>query len=72
MLDMFFGEGIGLGGVTTYQDYYTHFELSQSMVGAKAGDSEKRHLTTRKQNFACLACSERDWNPQVLRCLEGI
>ena len=38
------------------QDYFTRFELSQSLVGAKMEIPEKNHLTIRKQNLACLAC----------------
>ena len=34
------------------QDYFTHFEPSQSLDGAKMGD----HLTTCKQKLACLTC----------------
>ena len=30
------------------QDYFTHFELSQSKGGAKMGDPEKKQLTTRR------------------------
>ena len=36
------------------QDYFTHFEPSQSVGGAKTEDPKKNHLTTRKQNLACL------------------
>ena len=40
-------------GFTAHKDYFTHFEPSQSFGGAKTGDP-KKHLTTRKQNLACL------------------
>ena len=41
---------------TAHQDYFAYFELSQSLGGAKMGDPEKKHLTTRKQNLACVTC----------------
>ena len=34
------------------QDYFTHFEPSQSVGGAKTADPEKKHPTTPKQNTA--------------------
>ena len=40
-------------GFMTRRDYFAHFEASQS-VGAKTGDPEKNHLSTRKQNLAYL------------------
>ena len=44
-------------GFTASQDYFTHFEPSQSLDGAKTGDPREHHLTTRKQNLACLTCA---------------
>ena len=38
------------------QDYFTHFEPSQSLGGQKREIPEKNHLTTRKHNLACLTC----------------
>ena len=38
------------------QDYFTHFEPSQSEGGQKLEILEKNHQTTRKQNLACLTC----------------
>ena len=43
-------------GLMARQDYFTHFERSQTLGGAKMGDPRKKHLTTRKQNLACLTC----------------
>ena len=40
-------------GFTARQDYVTHFEPSQWDI------PEKKHLTTRKQNLACLTCDPR-------------
>ena len=52
-LDIFFYLGF-----TARQTYFIHFEQSQSFGGAKTGDTreKKKHLTTRKQNLACLTC----------------
>ena len=41
---------------TPRQDYFTHFEPSQSLGGAKTGDPRQNHLTTCKQNLSCLTC----------------
>ena len=41
--------GVGGGGVTARQDYFTSFEPRQSLVGTK---TEKNHLNTRKQILA--------------------
>ena len=41
-------------GFTVHQDYFTNFELSQSLGGAKKGDPERNHQTTSKQNLAFL------------------
>ena len=38
------------------QDYFTHFEQSQSLGGAITGDPREKQLTTRKQNLAYLTC----------------
>ena len=46
-------------GFTTCQDYFTHFEMGQ-----KWEIPEKNHLTTCKQNLACLTCPEQCSNPQ--------
>ena len=43
-------------GFTTCEDYFTHFEPSQSLDGAKTGDLQEKYLTTSKQNWACLTC----------------
>ena len=40
--------------LTARQDYFTHFELSHSLGGVKMGDPRENHLTTHKQNLACL------------------
>ena len=42
--------------VTPHQDYVTHFEPSQSVGGAKMGDSREKPPDTRNQNLACLTC----------------
>ena len=41
---------------TAHQDYFTHFEPSQSLGGRKREIPEKNHLTTSKQNLAYLTC----------------
>ena len=33
-------------GFTARQDYFTHFEPSQSLGGAKTGGPREKHLTT--------------------------
>ena len=38
---------------------FTHFEPSQSEGRAKMGDRRENHLTTCKQNLACLTCDPR-------------
>ena len=38
----FFFVGGGGGGVTARQDYFTHFEPSQSLGGAKMGDPREK------------------------------
>ena len=38
-------------GFMAHQDYFTHFELSQSCMGRKWEILEKNHLTTLKQKF---------------------
>ena len=43
------------------QDYFTHFEPSQTFDGAKTDAAEKNHLNTRKQNLAGLMLGS---NPQ--------
>ena len=55
------GRGAGRGGrrvrrVTACQYNFFHFEPSQSLDGTKTGDPEKKHLTTHKQNLACVTC----------------
>ena len=45
------GKGDFLFGFTAY---FTHFEPIQSLVGAKTGEPQEKHLTTRKQNMSCL------------------
>ena len=40
--------------VTACHVYFTHFGSSRSLGGAKTGDPQENHLTTRKQNLACL------------------
>ena len=46
-------------GFMAHQDDFTHFEPSQSLVGRKREIPEKNHLTTHKQNLACLRCDLR-------------
>ena len=46
-------------GITAPQDYFTHFELNQSLGGAKTGDPRENHLSTCKQNLTRLTC---DWS----------
>ena len=42
-------------GLTALQDYFTNFEQSQSLRwGENERSPRKKHLTTRKQNLACL------------------
>ena len=43
-------------GFTARQNYFIHFEPSQSLGGAKLQIPKKKHLTTCKQNMACLTC----------------
>ena len=44
-------------GFTAHQEYFTHFEPSQSLSGRKREIREKNnHLTTRKKNLACPTC----------------
>ena len=38
----FFWGGGGGGGLTARQDYFTHFETSQSLGGAKTGDPREK------------------------------
>ena len=38
----FFFAGSGVGGFTVRQDYFTHFEPSQSVGGAKTGDPREK------------------------------
>ena len=38
------------------QDYFTHFEPSQLLGGAKTGDPREKTLTCHKHNLACLTC----------------
>ena len=42
---------IFLFGFTAHQDFFTHFEPSQSLLGQRREIPEKNHLTTRKQNL---------------------
>ena len=52
-------------GFMDRQDYFTHFEISQSYGRTKNGrPPEKKHLTTLKQNLVCLTWPERDSNTQ--------
>ena len=46
--------GLGEGG-TARQDYFTHFEPSQSLR-RKRDIPRINHLATRKQNLACATC----------------
>ena len=39
-----------------FLDHFIHFEPSQSLGYAKREIPGKNHLTTRKQNQACLTC----------------
>ena len=41
-------------GFTAHQDYFTHFEPHQTLDGAKTGDPEEKHLTTRKLKTSVL------------------
>ena len=41
---------------TARRDYFTHFELSQSLDGAKTGDPREKPPDHLKQNWACLTC----------------
>ena len=50
---------------TACQDYFTHFEQSQSLGEAKMGDRRKKsNLTTHKQNLVCLMWPKLGSNPQ--------
>ena len=40
------------GGVTAREEYFSHFAPSQSLGGAKTGDTEKNHLTTRLSHLS--------------------
>ena len=42
-------------GFTARHHYFTHFEYSQWLDGAKTEDPEKNYLTTRKFNLVCLS-----------------
>ena len=53
LLRMFWGFLYGGGGGSRL-DYFTHFEPSHLKVGRKREIPEKKHLTTRKQNLACV------------------
>ena len=44
-------------GFTARQDYFTHFEPSQSVGGAKMGDPREKK-TPYKQNTACLTLDQ--------------
>ena len=57
---LFFDGGGEWGGGTARQDYFTHFEPSQSQDGAKREIPEKNLQTTRKQNLACLTCNPHE------------
>ena len=50
------GGGGGGGGSTAHQDYFIHFESSQSLDAAKRKIPKINHLATRKQNLACPTC----------------
>ena len=59
------------------QDYFTPSEPSQLLGGAKMGDPEENHLTTRKQNLACLMWLElgsnlQRWDDEQFRTLNII
>ena len=41
-------------GFTARQDYFTHFETSQSVDGAKTGDPREKPPNHPKQNLVCL------------------
>ena len=49
---------------TACQDYFTHFEPSHSLGGAKTGDPREKTPDHPKQNLACLICEELGLNPQ--------
>ena len=53
-------------GFTVPQDYFTHFELStlNREIREETNPRGNKHLTTRKQNLACLTWPELDSNPQ--------
>ena len=44
---------LGGWGGTASQDYFTHFEQSQSLDGIKTGDPREK---PPDQNLACLTC----------------
>ena len=51
---------------TVRQDYLTHFELSKlnREILEETNPRRNEHLSTRKQNLACLTWPELDSNPQ--------
>ena len=73
----FFWGGGGGGGGMVRQDYFTHFEASQSLSVAKTGRGRKRniqetlHPTIRKQNLACLTCDPSQAQTTAVRCSES-
>ena len=46
-------------GFMARQDYFIHFEPSQSLGGRIwRSPGMKKHMTTRKQNLTCLTCDQ--------------
>ena len=43
-------------GFMTCQDYFTHFEPSQSLSGAKMGDPQEKPPDYPQADLACLTC----------------
>ena len=43
-------------GFTAHQDYFTHFEPSQSVDWANTGDPREKTPNHRQQNLACFTC----------------
>ena len=59
-----------VGGVMARQDYFTPFDPSK--VERKREIPKKKHLTTRKQNLACLTCdpSSQWWDDEQFKAFK--
>ena len=53
-------------GFMARQDYFTHFELIQSLVGAKTGDAREKTPEHPQSQRACPTCARARLEPTAI------